>query len=195
MDNILNAWYFGTIIVPILIVLAKIIDVSLGTIRIILVSKGLKKFAPIIGFVEVLVWIIAIGQVMQNLTNPINYVAYAFGFALGNYFGILLEAKLALGQVIVRVISKKDASELIEVLKNAKYGITIVDAIGSTGPVHMIFTVIKRSQIKDVVEIIKEYNPRAFYSIEDIRFVSEIYYGDMITKKTSKFGRSQNKKK
>ncbi|PIQ08631.1 MAG: hypothetical protein COW71_10795 [Ignavibacteriales bacterium CG18_big_fil_WC_8_21_14_2_50_31_20] len=195
MDNILNAWYFGTIIVPILIILAKIIDVSLGTLRIILVSKGSKSLAPFLGFFEVLVWIIAIGQVMQNLTNPINYVAYALGFALGNYFGILLEGKLALGQVIVRVISKRDASELIEVLKTAKYGITIVDAIGSTGPVHMIFTVIKRSQVGKVVNIIKEYNPRAFYSIEDIRYVSETNFGTILPEKGSWFRRTQNKKK
>jgi uncharacterized protein YebE (UPF0316 family) len=195
MEDILSSWYFGTIIVPILIVFAKIIDVSLGTLRIILVSKGSKSLAPILGFFEVLVWIVAIGQVMQNLTNPLNYVAYAFGFALGNYFGILLEGKLALGQVIVRVISKRDASELISVLKEANYGMTIVNATGATGPVHMIFTVIKRSQIRDIVEIIKQYNPRAFYSIEDIRFVSEANYSTIISKKTSKFGRTQNKKK
>jgi len=195
MEDILNSWYFGTIIIPILIIFAKIIDVSLGTLRIILVSKGYKALAPILGFFEVLVWIVAIGQVMQNLTNPINYIAYAFGFALGNYFGILLESKLALGQVIVRVISKKDASELIQVLKEANYGMTIVNATGATGPVHMIFTVIKRSQLGDVVEIIKKYNPKAFYSVEDIRFVSEVNYDDMLPKKTSKFGRTQNKKK
>jgi len=195
MEDILNSWYFGTIIVPILIIFAKIIDVSLGTLRIILVSKGSKSLAPILGFFEVLVWIVAIGQVMQNLTNPINYVAYAFGFALGNYFGILLEGKLALGQVIVRVISKRDASELIDVLKEANYGMTIVNATGATGPVHMIFTVIKRSQVKDIVEIIKQYNPRAFYSIEDIRFVSEANYNTIISKKNSIFGRTQNKKK
>lgn len=195
MDDILNAWYFGTIIVPVLIVFAKIIDVSLGTLRIILVSKGSKSLAPVLGFFEVLVWIVAIGQVMQNLTNPINYVAYAFGFALGNYFGILLEGKLALGQVIVRVISKKDASELIKVLKLAKYGITIVDATGATGPVHMIFTVIKRSQVGKVVNIIKEHNPKAFYSIEDIRFVSETNFGNILPEKVSWFRRTQNKKK
>ncbi len=195
MQEFFSTWYFSYLVVPVLIIFAKIIDVSLGTIRIILVSKGSKSLAPILGFFEVLVWIVAIGQVMQNLTNPINYIAYALGFAIGNYVGIIIEGKLALGQVIVRVITKKDASDLITVLIEEKFGVTIVDATGATGPVHMIFTVIKRSQINCVVQIIKKHNPHAFYSIEDIRFVSEIYHAQPSRKKRPKFGRTQNKRK
>ena len=195
MEEFFSTWYFSYLIVPLLIVCAKIIDVSLGTIRIILVSKGSRSLAPVLGFFEVLIWIVAIGQVMQNLTNPVNYIAYALGFAIGNYVGVLIEHKLALGQVIVRVITKKDASELIDVLVNANFGVTVVDATGSKGPVHMIFTVIKRSQIGNIVPIIKQHNPNAFYSIEDIRYVSDSYNLRTIDKKKSKFGRSQNKKK
>ncbi len=89
MFEITQSPYFTYIIIPLLICLARIIDVSLGTVRIILVSKGAKIIAPILGFFEVLIWLIAIGQVMQNLTNVMNYFAYAFGFAIGNYIGIL----------------------------------------------------------------------------------------------------------
>jgi uncharacterized protein YebE (UPF0316 family) len=195
MQDFFSTWYFSYLVVPLLIVIAKIIDVSLGTIRIILVSKGSRSLAPILGFFEVLIWIVAIGQVMQNLTNPVNYIAYALGFALGNYVGVLIEHKLALGQVIVRVITKMDASELIEVLISKNFGVTVVDATGAKGPVHMIFTVIKRSQISNAVAIIKEHNPNAFYSIEDIRYVSESYNMQKVQKKKSKFARSQNKKK
>ena len=189
MEEIFNSWYFSYIIVPILIVIAKIIDVSLGTIRIILVSKGSKALAPLLGFFEVLVWIVTIGQLMKNLTNPINYIAYALGFSLGNYFGILIEGKLALGQVVVRIITKKDASELIEILKNYNFGVTIVEATGAKGPVHMIFTLIKRSKVNDVVKIIKDYNPKSFYSIEDIRFVSDTNLNHEILKNGRKFKR------
>jgi uncharacterized protein YebE (UPF0316 family) len=195
MEEIFNSWYFSYIVVPILIVLAKIIDVSLGTIRIILVSKGSKSLAPLLGFFEVLIWIVAIGQVMKNLTNPLNYIAYAFGFSLGNYFGIIIEAKLALGQVVVRVITKGDATLLIQYLKVANFGVTIVDAVGAKGPVHMIFTVIKRTKVNNVVKIIKEYNPKAFYSIEDIRFVSDSNLSYENTKSKVKSIRTQNKKK
>ena len=105
MEEVFNSWYFSYIIVPILIVFAKIIDVSLGTIRIILVSKGKKFLAPLLGFIEVLIWILTIGQVMKNLTNPVNYIAYALGFSLGNYFGIIIENKLAIGQVVGIVLN------------------------------------------------------------------------------------------
>ncbi|MEN8192144.1 MAG: DUF2179 domain-containing protein [Bacteroidota bacterium] len=172
MTDFLNSWEFNYIGIPILITLAKIIDVSLGTLRIILVSKGARKLAPVLGFIEVLIWIIAIGQVMKNLTNPINYIAYAFGFALGNYVGILIEQKLALGNVIIRIITRHDATELINYLQSNDIGVTVIPAEGTFGPVHLIFSVLKRSKIIQVIDIIKKFNPKAFYSIEDVRYVS-----------------------
>ena len=175
MNDFFESWQFTYILVPILIAIAKIIDVSLGTLRIILISKGAKKLAPLLGFVEVLIWIVTIGQVMKNLTNPVNYIAYALGFAMGNYVGILIEQKLALGSVLIRVITRRDASELITYLQSNDFGVTVIPAEGSLGPVHLIFTVIKRSNLNKVVEIIKKFNPKAFYSIEDIRYVSTNY--------------------
>lgn len=175
MNSFFDTWEFNYIVIPILIALAKIMDVSLGTLRIILISKGAKKLAPFLGFIEVLIWIITIGQVMKNLTNPANYIAYAVGFALGNYVGIIIEQKLALGNVIIRVITKHEALKLIEYLQSHDFGVTVVPAEGSTGPVHLIFTVLKRSKVGQVVNIIKKYNPKAFYSIEDVRYVSGNY--------------------
>ena len=175
MNDFFESWQFTYILVPILIAIAKIIDVSLGTLRIILISKGAKKLVPLLGFVEVLIWIVTIGQVMKNLTNPVNYIAYALGFAMGNYVGILIEQKLALGSVLIRVITRRDASELITYLQSNDFGVTVIPAEGSLGPVHLIFTVIKRSNLNKVVEIIKKLNPKAFYSIEDIRYVSTNY--------------------
>ena len=161
------------ILIPFLICLARVIDVTLGTLRIILISKGYKRIAPILGFFEILIWLLAIGQVMQNLTNVINYFAYAFGFALGNYIGVIIEQKLALGMEVVQIITQRDASELINFLKENNFGVTIVEAKGSTGDVHLIFTVIKRASLKTVINGIKHFNPKAFYLVEDIRFVSE----------------------
>lgn len=165
--------YFTYLIIPLLICLARIIDVSLGTVRIILVSKGAKKIAPILGFFEILIWLVAIGQVMQNLTNIVNYFAYALGFALGNYIGIIIEQKLAIGIVVVRIITVAAASELIDYLKSANFGVTVIDAEGTSGSVHLIYTVIKRSSLPIIIGHIKKFNPKAFYSIEDVRFVSE----------------------
>lgn len=185
MNDFFDSWQFTYILVPILIAIAKIIDVSLGTLRIILISKGAKKLAPLLGFVEVLIWIVTIGQVMRNLTNPVNYFAYAFGFAIGNYVGILIDQKLALGSVLIRVITHRDASELITYLKNNDFGVTVIPAEGSMGHVHLIFTVIKRSNLNKVVEIIKDFNPNAFYSIEDIRYVSASYNSLETSRKTT----------
>jgi uncharacterized protein YebE (UPF0316 family) len=161
------------VLIPLLICVARILDVSLGTLRIIFVSRGFLKLAPIIGFFEVLIWLLAIGQVMNNLTNFYNYLAYALGFALGNYIGMLIERKLSLGLVIIQVITQSDASTLIELLHDRGYGITSSDATGREGPVHVIFSVIKRSNLNTIIEIVKKFNPKAFYMVSDIRAVSE----------------------
>ncbi|GFO95834.1 hypothetical protein ig2599ANME_0015 [groundwater metagenome] len=169
LDSDMFAWF----ILPLLIFIARVIDVTFGTIRIIFVSKGKKFLAPLFGFFEIMIWLFAIGQVMQNLTNIYYYIAYAGGFAMGNYVGIYIEDKMAIGTLIVRIITKKDASDLIDAFKSRNYGITIVDAEGATGSVKIIFTVIKRKNVDEVVGMIKHFNSKAFYSIEEVRAASE----------------------
>jgi len=176
MNEFMQSPLFMYLIVPLLICLSRIIDVSLGTLRIILVSKGAKKLAPVLGFFEVLIWLIAIGQVMQNLTNVYNYFAYALGFALGNYVGIIIEHKIALGMVVLRVITRHEATKLIDFFKKSDYGITILEANDGFEPVSVIFTIIKRSNLPVIVTNIKKYNPGAFYSVEDVRFVSNAIF-------------------
>ncbi len=169
IDSDLFAWF----IIPLLIFISRIIDVTFGTIRIIFVSKGKKFLAPLFGFFEIMIWLFAIGQVMQNLTNVNYYIAYAGGFAMGNFVGIYLEEKMAIGTMVVRIITKKDACDLIEALKSKNYGITIIDALGATGNVKLIFTIIKRVDVDEVVGMIKHFNPKAFFSIEEVRAASE----------------------
>jgi len=161
------------VLLPLLICCSRIIDVSLGTLRIIFVSKGFRILAPVMGFFEVLIWIIVISQVMQNLTNVVNYVAYAFGFAVGSFVGMSIERRLSLGMVVVRVITAKNAGELITFMRKEGYGVTVLNAEGSSGPVNVVFTVIKRTDVQDVVAHIKQFNPRAFYTVEDIQSVTE----------------------
>jgi len=161
------------VVIPLLIVLARIVDVTIGTLRIIFVSKGMKVIAPILGFFEVLVWLLAIGQVLQNLTSPINYLAYATGFAIGTYIGIAVEHKIAMGISLVRVITVRDASDLIDHLREIGQTVTVLDAEGIRGPVKVLFTIIKRRELKMIIETIREFNPRAFYTIEDIGFVNQ----------------------
>jgi uncharacterized protein YebE (UPF0316 family) len=165
--------FFALVILPALIFLARILDVTFGTLRIIFVSRGLGVLAALVGFFEVLIWILAIGQVMQNLQNWITYVAYALGFSAGNYVGVLIERRIAIGNLIVRIITRREANELVNFLWKAGYGVTSVDAMGETGPVKVIFSIVKRKKLPEVLAIIKRYNPNAFYTIEDVRFVTD----------------------
>lgn len=176
--------WFDLVILPLLIFFARIMDVSMGTVRIILVSKGYKKLAPIVGFFEILIWIIAITRIVDNLDNWICYIAYALGFATGNYIGMLIEERLALGYEMVRIITKKEANNLIKELREKGYGTTAVDAHGNLGDVAVIYVIVSRKKLKEVVGLIYKHNPKALYTIEDIRYVSkEIFFNPSIPKK------------
>lgn len=160
-------------ILPFLIFLARISDVTIGTIRIVMVAKGQRMIAPLLGFFEVLIWLIAISKIIQNLDNWVCYVAYGAGFATGNYIGMLIEEKLAMGIVQIQIITRADAHKLIEKLKAEGYGITHQDAHGAVEEVSVIYSIIKRADLQRVIEIIRTYNPNAFYSIADVKFVSK----------------------
>jgi uncharacterized protein YebE (UPF0316 family) len=164
---------FAYVILPVLIFLTRIVDVTMDTLRIVFISRGNKIVAPILGFFEILVWLMAITQIMQHLDNFACYIAYAAGFAIGNYLGLILEEKLAIGYQLVRVITSKDSSPLIENLRLRGYAATSVSAEGKNGKVHLIYSITKRSNINDLISIINIFNPLAFYSIEDIRSLNE----------------------
>lgn len=169
MDPTLVDW----VIIPVLIFLARLMDVSLGTLRLVLIARGNKIAAPLIGFVETLIWLIAIGQIMQNLSNVASYLSWAGGFAAGNYLGLYIEERLAMGQVVVRTIMSYPADELAERLRDEGYRVTQVDAQGRQGKTLLLFMVVSRKKVNEVVQIITQYNPKAFYSIEDVRSVSD----------------------
>ncbi len=169
----LNSSFYIWVVLPFLVFLARVLDVSFGTVRVIFVSRGFKYLSPLIGFFEILIWLLAIGQIMKNLSNPACYIAYAGGFAMGNYVGIQIADKLSLGIVLIRVITEKDASQLVELLKSADYGVTSVDGHGTTGQVKVIFTVVPRKVVKQVANLIKKFNPKAFYTIEEVGFVEK----------------------
>ncbi len=171
-----TSWLFTWILLPLLIFIARVFDVSIGTIRLIFVARGYKYLAPILGFFEVLIWITAISQIMQNLDNAFCYFAYAAGFAFGNYVGMWLEDKLSIGMVLVRIITQKDDSQLIEHLKRSHHGVTSVDADGLFSKVKIIFSITQRADLPDLVQAIQTFNPHAFYSIQDVRSVNEGFY-------------------
>lgn len=173
MPDLLASEFFSLVIIPALVFFSRIVDVTFGTLRIIFVSRGLRYLAALVGFFEVLIWILAIGQVMQNLTSWVTYLAYAGGFSAGNFVGVSIERRIAIGSLIIRVITRREAEELVNFLRHSGYGVTSIDARGETGPVKVIFTIVKRKKLPEVIALIKRFNPNAFYTIEDVRFVTE----------------------
>lgn len=164
-----NFDYFNWIILPLLIFISRLGDVTLATLRHIFVSKGFKKLVPVLGFIEVLIWLIAMRQVFSNLNNIACFVAWAGGFAMGTYLGMMIEEKLALGNQIIRIITDKDPTAMVNSFRELHQGVTVVDGQGAQGPVKLVFTVVDRVHKKQIVEIIKQHNPNAFYSIEDVK--------------------------
>ncbi|HPT04853.1 MAG TPA: DUF2179 domain-containing protein [Bacteroidales bacterium] len=164
---------FTWVVLPLLIFFARIADQSIGTMRLIFLSKGYKFIAPFLGFFEVIIWLLAIGQIMEHLDNFMCYIAYGLGFAMGNFIGITLEERISIGNVIIRVITGTETTTLVEHLRSLNFGTTVADATGSKGPVKILFTIIKRKEITDVVKIIHQYNPHAFYTIEDVKALNE----------------------
>ena len=164
---------FTLVVIPILIFLGRIIDVTVGTMRIIFVSRGLRLLSVAAGFGEILVWLLAIRQIMGNLHHWSYFIAYAAGFSTGNYIGITIERHLALGYIILRVITQKEAPGLERYLRNHDFMMTVLDARGDIGPVKVLFMVIKRKALDEVLKAVRKFHPLAYYTVEDVRYVSQ----------------------
>jgi uncharacterized protein YebE (UPF0316 family) len=172
-SSFFNSDLFTYVMMPVLIFMARICDVSIGTMRIIFVSKGKKNIAPVLGFFEVLIWIIAISKIMENLDNYINYVAYAAGFATGNFVGMIIEEKLAMGIQMISVFTSENGMDLVKILNSNGFGATTIEAHGAKEKVHLVYSIVHRNELEKVLDIINEFNPRAFFTIEDVKAVNE----------------------
>ncbi len=168
-----NVAFFQWVILPVLIFFARIADVSLGTMRIIFLSRGRRRLAPFLGFFEVFIWIIAVSQLVRNLSNVAGYLAYASGFAVGTIVGLWLEDRLALGTVSVQTILQNHGENLVCMLRDSGYGVTTIEGKGATGPVTIILSIIPRKELHLAIRQIKALYPKAFVSIEEVRSASE----------------------
>ncbi len=160
-------------VVPLLIFIARICDVSINTLRVIFMLNGRRLLSTVMGFFEAFIWLVAISQILQNIENVMSYFAYAGGFSMGILTGMLIEGRLAIGNVIVRVITQENSDILIESLRNEGIRLTVVEGQGKLGPVNIIFLVLKRQRLKALVKKILEHNPKAFYTIESVKHVNE----------------------
>ncbi|MGE5123386.1 MAG: DUF2179 domain-containing protein [Acidobacteriaceae bacterium] len=169
LDTNLYVW----VVLPIMVFLARVTDVSLGTLRIIFISRGRRNLAPFLGFVEVFIWITIVSQIVSHAHNLLAYLAYAAGFASGAFIGMYIENRLAIGTQIVLAIVQDNASMLVGHLHDAGYGVTSVNGLGANGPVELIYTVVQRRCLEDVLSIIHQTHPHAFLSIQDVSSTRE----------------------
>ncbi|HEX9090588.1 MAG TPA: DUF2179 domain-containing protein [Anaerolineales bacterium] len=171
--NFLDSSVYVWVVLPIMVFLARMADVSLGTLRIIFISRGKRNLAPLLGFVEVFIWITVVSQIVSHAHNLLAYLAYAAGFASGAFIGMYIEGRLALGTQVVLVIVPDDATPLMAHLRSAGYGFTTVDGVGANGPVKLIYTIVQRRCLESVLSIIHQTHPHAFLSIQDVRSTQE----------------------
>lgn len=156
-------------LLPLVIFFGRIIDVSLGTLRIIFVSKGQKNKAPLIGFVEVFIWVVVISQILARANDMVAYLSYAGGYAAGNYIGLTLENRIAYGILLCRIYTQKNGTELIKALNKLNIGATMTHGEGSTNEVDIIETVVDRKKLKVLETTINDFDSNSFYVIEDVR--------------------------
>lgn len=164
---------FSYVVLPMLIFLARIFDVSINTIRIIYVLGGRRLTATVLGFFESFVWLMAIRQIFEHLDNWVSYIAYPAGFATGILVGMIIEEKIAYGKVIVRIITRKDIQQLHDYLIRAGFRFTVVPGIGAEGPENVVFTVLERQQLETLLINLKEILPTAFYTVEKVNRAAE----------------------
>lgn len=188
--------WFNWVVMPLIIFCARIIDMTLGTMRIIAVNRGLKKIAPLIGFFEVMTWIVVVRQVIVEMNNPLWFIAYGLGFAAGNYVGIFMSEKMSMTNVLVRIMTQSDSKKLIKNLEKEGYKVTVIKTQYKNHEGSMMFTNVHSSELDETIKIIKKHNPNAVYSVEDVRRVSnELFRTPLSTKKKKFFGNGKQLKK
>lgn len=171
------------LLLPALIFCARLTDVSIGTLRIIAIARGKRWRATYLGFIEILIWLFAIGQIMSNLTDPAGYIAYALGYASGNYLGLYIEGRLAQGTQLVRLVTKP-RSTLVATLRERGFRATSLNARGEFGPVSVVFAVVERARSRELLDLIRREIPNAFFTIEDVREVHGGYPASALSKRS-----------
>lgn len=173
MISFLDSPVFTWGILPLAIFCARITDVSIGTMRIIMIGHGRRSVAAFLGFFEVSIWLLVARQVIMHLPNQACFFAYAGGFAMGNFVGMWIEEHFSSGVQLIRLIINQPVEPILQVLKEQGYGFTSINGQGAKGPVNVLFTIVDRRRSRDVIALVKDLTPKVFYTIEDIRHLSE----------------------
>jgi len=164
---------FATLWGPVIIFGLRIIDVSLATIRMLLTMRDVRLWVPLIGFVEVTIWVVAVGTAIQNLHSVWHVLGYSGGFAAGTSVGLWIEGKMALGLATVRIICRDPGSgeDVAEALRQEGFGVTEFVGQGRQGKVEFIYTLVKRRQVPEVIRVVERWDDDAFITVEEPRTI------------------------
>ncbi len=144
----------------------RLIDVGLSTVRIVLLGRGRRGLAALLGFVESLIWVLAVARVLDGLDDPLRLVAFAAGFAAGTYVGSLVEEWMALGQAMVRIIAPVDSTPVADELRRHEVMATVLNGDGRDGEVRLTFCVVPRKRVSGVMKLIHETNSEAYVTVD-----------------------------
>jgi len=158
-----------------LIFCLRVCDVTLGTVRSILVMRGVRKVAPFIGFLEVTIWVFAIMKVMSQLDNLWNILGYSSGYAVGILMGMFVEEKLGLGYVNVQIVSLDNSAGLVNAIREAGFGITLMSANGHSTQAGILRITTPRKRLKELLALANQLDPKSFITVEDARHVIRGY--------------------
>lgn len=162
------------LILPIGIILARLVDVSISTYRTILTIQGQKLTAAILGSIEALIWLVVIAAILQTVSSPIAYLAYAIGFGFGIYLGMWVEEKLAQGHVIIELITLSKPDDLLAWLRTKNLRYTLLEPESNEGKSFMVFIPATRKQAEIIIPRIKKYHARSFYTIASLKKAAEV---------------------
>ena len=152
-----------------LIFLLRVGDMSLDTLRVLVVMRGRKGIVWLLGFFQSAIFVLAISSVLQNLDNPLNMIGYAAGFATGNVVGMLIEERLAIGHINLRIVSSRRGAAIVDRMRSEGYAITEIPARGKDGTVSLLTASVLRRNVDRVYKIVNAIDPEAFITAEDVR--------------------------
>ena len=159
-------------ILYVIIFCAKIVEVSISTIRLVYINKGERIKGAALGFVEIMIWLIVVSSVLNNITeDPIKIFVYAIAFSLGNYVGVTIESKIAVGLASIQVVVNEETGEILaEILRDKNYGVTIIDGRGrGNSKKSLLFIQLKRKKIPEAVKVITQNAPDSYITVNDIK--------------------------
>lgn len=175
---------FAAPVGALLIFLLRLTDVSMSMVRMLLAVRGHRIPAACIGFFEVMIWLLAVGNALQHVDSPLHLVGYAAGFAAGNFVGVSLEARFALGTAVVRAVFRQGRAaergvSAAEHLRTNGYAVTEMPGRGREGAVDILDVVVRRRRVDDVLRLVREHDPEAFVTVEEVRSAHNGYHASV----------------